>query len=151
MSENQLDHEDGPQGHDSHNHEDHGGFKTYMFVFGGLIVLTIMSFWIGNSDLKNQSPAAAWAGMMAVSCGKAMLVILFFMHLKWEANWKYVLTIPAMMMSIFLVLMLVPDVGMRTRRYSEERIIHAAESASHSHEHGGEHDENNDHSENAAH
>lgn len=151
MSENQSNHEGGPQGHDSHDHEDHGGFTTYMFVFGGLIVLTIMSFWIGNSDLKNQSPAAAWAGMMAVSCGKAMLVILFFMHLKWEANWKYVLTIPAMMMSIFLVLMLVPDVGMRTLRYSEERIIHAAESTLHIDDHGGEHDEANDHSEDAAH
>ncbi len=33
--------------------------------------------------------------MMAVSCTKAMLVILFFMHVKYEANWKYVLTIPA--------------------------------------------------------
>ena len=55
-----------------------------------------------------------------------MLVIMFFMHLKWEANWKYVLTIPSMMMSVFLVCMLVPDVGMRIKRYSEERIIHAA-------------------------
>ena len=33
--------------------------------------------------------------MMAVSCTKAMLVIMFFMHLLWEANWKWVLTIPA--------------------------------------------------------
>ena len=32
-----------------------------------------------------------------------MLVIMFFMHLMWEANWKYVLTIPASMMSIFLL------------------------------------------------
>ena len=53
--------------------------------------------------------------MMAVSCTKAMLVILFFMHVKYEANWKYVLTIPAGMMSMFLMLMLVPDVGMRMR------------------------------------
>ncbi len=33
--------------------------------------------------------------MMAVSCTKAMLVILFFMHVLYEANWKFVLTIPA--------------------------------------------------------
>ena len=51
--------------------------------------------------------------MMAVSCTKAMLVILFFMHVKYEANWKYVLTIPAAFMSIFLILALVPDVGLR--------------------------------------
>ena len=70
-----------------------------------------------------------WAMMMAVSCAKAMLVILFFMHMKWEANWKYVLTIPASMMSIFLLLMLVPDIGRRTDNYSEERWLHAAEPA----------------------
>ena len=64
--------------------------------------------------------------MMAVSCTKAMLVILFFMHVKYEANWKYVLTIPAGMMSIFLMLMLVPDVGMRLQHASEERMMHSA-------------------------
>jgi cytochrome c oxidase subunit 4 len=69
--------------------------------------------------------------MMAVSCTKAMLVIMFFMHLKWEANWKWVLTIPASFMSIFLLLMLVPDVGMRQNngyeRYSWERWLYAAD------------------------
>ena len=114
--------------HSSHDHEhSHGGVRTYMLVFLGLLVLTAISFWLGNSDLKNTMPASAWAGMMAVSSGKALLVILFFMHLKWEANWKYVLTIPAMMMSVFLVCMLIPDVGLRMKRYSEERIVRAAQ------------------------
>ena len=76
MSENQSDHANTEHGQDHEEH--HGGYKTYASVFVGLIVLTIISFWIGNSDIKNQSPAAAWAGMMAVSCAKAMLVILFF-------------------------------------------------------------------------
>jgi cytochrome c oxidase subunit IV len=121
--------------HDHDHEHSHGGFGTYMAVFGGLIVLTIISFWLGNSSLKETAPASAWAGMMAVSFGKAMLVILFFMHLKWEANWKYVLTIPAMMMSVFLVCMLIPDVGMRQLKYAEERIIHAAQ-AERAAEHG---------------
>ena len=69
---------------------------------------------------------ASRALMMAVSCTKAMLVIMFFMHLMWEANWKWVLTIPASFMSIFLMLMLVPDVGMRGRHASEERLKHMA-------------------------
>jgi cytochrome c oxidase subunit 4 len=67
-----------------------------------------------------------WAFMMAVSCTKAMLVILFFMHVWWEANWKYVLTIPAAMMALFLGIMLVPDVGMRNRMVSQERALHMA-------------------------
>jgi cytochrome c oxidase subunit 4 len=73
----------------------------------------------------------AWAFMMAVSCTKAMLVIMFFMHLLWEANWKWVLTVPASFMSLFLLLMLIPDVGMRQNtgyaRYSDERLYYAAE------------------------
>jgi cytochrome c oxidase subunit 4 len=117
-----------PASHPAHDQEHgHGNFGTYMAVFAGLLVLTGVSFWLGNSTIKATMPATAWAGMMAVSCGKAMLVIMFFMHLKWEANWKYVLTIPAMMMSVFLVCMLIPDVGMRQNRYSEERLIHAAQ------------------------
>jgi cytochrome c oxidase subunit IV len=83
---------------------------------------------VGNSEsLRHNSPGTMWAMMMAVSCAKAMLVILFFMHMLWEANWKYVLTIPASMMSVFLLLMLIPDIGRRTNRYSEERWLYAAE------------------------
>jgi cytochrome c oxidase subunit 4 len=69
--------------------------------------------------------------MMAVSCTKAMLVIMFFMHLLWEANWKWVLTIPASIMSVFLMFMLVPDIGWRKdngfARYSDERWLYAAD------------------------
>ena len=67
------------------------------------------------------------AFMMAVSCTKAMLVIMFFMHLKWEANWKWVLTVPASIMSAILIIALIPDVGMRMRHASHWRMIHAAE------------------------
>ena len=61
--------------------------------------------------------------MMAVSCAKASLVMLFFMHLKYEANWKYVLTIPAGIMAIFLMLALVPDVKWRYERIIGGREI----------------------------
>jgi len=51
------------------------------------------------------------------------------MHLKYEADWKYVLTIPASMMSVFLALALVPDIGMRVTgfyQYSPARNRAAA-------------------------
>jgi cytochrome c oxidase subunit 4 len=100
-------------------HHGHAGIAKYIYVFVALCILTTMSFWTSNMlpipwPFPHQ-PAIARTFMMAVSCTKAMLVILFFMHVKYEANWKYVLTIPAAMMSIFLMLMLVPDVGMRMR------------------------------------
>ena len=108
----------------------------YIYVFIALCLLTTVSFltytdfWRNHFDVR-----AGWFLMMAVSCCKAMLVILFFMHVKYEANWKYVLTIPTSIMSVFLVLALVPDVGLRNREaiggrnVSSERLQHMAEPA----------------------
>ncbi len=107
----------------------HGGIMQYLAVFAALCVLTGMSFFTYSSYWPF-SKEVAWAFMMAVSCTKAMLVIMFFMHLLWEANWKWVLTIPASCMSIFLLLMLVPDVGLRQDNgwawYSRDRWMFAA-------------------------
>lgn len=117
----------GEHGEHVEHAEDHGhhvSIWTFVGVFIALLVLTIISFATANLV---QPPQVAWAIMMAVSCAKALLVITFFMHLIWEASWKYVLTIPASIMSIFLVVMLVPDVGRRTSTYSEERWRFAAE------------------------
>ncbi len=117
-------------------HGSHGGNAKYFYVFFALCALTLMSFWTSGDLLIpwpfRGQPAVGRAFMMAVSCTKAMLVIMFFMHLKWEANWKYVLTIPAGMMSLFLMLMLVPDVGLRMNLRtgnagpSQERVARAA-------------------------
>src|SRR5688572_18008782 len=117
--------------HAGHGHEDHGGLMKYIYVFIALCVLTTVSFLTYTDFWRNQFDVrAGWFLMMAVSCSKAMLVILFFMHVKYEANWKYVLTIPASIMSVFLVLALVPDVGLRNqeaiggRDVAEERMEH---------------------------
>jgi cytochrome c oxidase subunit 4 len=133
----------------------HSGVGKYVAVFVALVILTAISFAVGNSEtLRHNSPGTMWAMMMAVSCCKAMLVILFFMHILWEANWKYVLTIPASMMSIFLLLMLIPDIGRRTEKYSEERWLYAPqpETAAEQEVHApGAQFEHNDHSDHAEH
>lgn len=113
-------------GHEEH----HGGLGTYLAVFLALCFLTSMSFLTFTSYWPwRDQPQVGWAFMMAVSCTKAMLVILFFMHVLWEANWKYVLTIPAAMMAVFLAIMLIPDIGMRNRMISQERAVHMARPA----------------------
>ncbi len=120
--------------HAAHPHAEHdlahGGLSKYLAVGGALAVLTLISFVVGgNKTLMQDAPLVGWVVMMAVSCAKALLVMLVFMHLIWESDWKYVLTIPASIMSLFLMLMLVPDIGLRTRHYSEERLLHAAQAA----------------------
>jgi cytochrome c oxidase subunit 4 len=124
-------------------HHAPGGLMKYLSVFVALCILTAISYAVGNSQsLRNNSPQVMWAMMMAVSCAKAMLVIMFFMHLMWEANWKYVLTIPATLMSLFLLLMLVPDIGRRTEKYANQRWLHApAPQATHAHSAGTSHDD----------
>jgi len=109
-------------GHASEAHGDHGGMGKYLAVFVALCVLTGASFFTYSSLWPfHRTPAVGWSFMMAVSCTKAALVMLFFMHLKWEANWKYVLTIPPAIMAIFIMLALVPDIGLRYRLASPER------------------------------
>ena len=104
---------------------DHGNRKPFFLaVFVMLCVLTGVSFWIANSHLM-QTPTTGWAAMVAVSVAKALLVILFFMHLWWEGKWKYVLTLPAMILGVVLVLLLVPDIGNRTHTWSKSRRIAA--------------------------
>jgi cytochrome c oxidase subunit 4 len=111
-------------------HDDHGGNAKYVKVFLALCVLTTMSFFTYSDAWPfHDTPAVGWAFMMCVSCCKALLVMLFFMHLKYEADWKYVLTIPASIMSVFLALALVPDIGMRVAgfyTYSPHRNEFAA-------------------------
>lgn len=115
--------------HDAAGHDGHDvGIAKYIYVFIALCILTSMSFFTYSSYWPfHAQPNIGRSFMMAVSCTKALLVILFFMHVKYEANWKYVLTIPAGFMSLFLLLMLVPDIGMRDRHVSEERRLHMAE------------------------
>ncbi len=115
--------------HEQHDDGHHGSnVGKFVMVFFALCILTTISFIVGNSEaLMQNTPAIGRFLMIAVSCAKALLVILFFMHLKWEANWKYVLTIPASMMSIFLLVMLTPDIGCRYSHYSEERLLFAAD------------------------
>ena len=112
-------------GHDQDH--GHGGVGKYIAVFFVLCILTTMSFFTYSAAWPwRDQPQVGWAFMLAVSCTKAMLVVLFFMHVWWEANWKYVLTIPAAMMAMFLVIMLIPDIGLRNRMVSQERALHMA-------------------------
>jgi cytochrome c oxidase subunit 4 len=115
--------------HGAHGHDVHvTPTRHYIYVFLALCFLTTLSFCTYFDWWRSIfTPAESRMLMMAVSCSKALLVILFFMHILWEANWKYVLTIPAAIMSMFLILMLIPDVGNRMRHQSDERKFNAAE------------------------
>ena len=118
------------QEHNSENHDDHDHGRTYIQVFIGLLICTGISAGIGwmiSKEMFVGKELLGWGIMLSVSCVKAFLVITFFMHLKWEKGmWKWMLTMPASIMSLFLMVMLVPDIGRRTHYYTDERLDRAA-------------------------
>ena len=122
------DHDTNAEHHD--DHDDHDHLPTFIRVFVGLLIYTAISTVVGfmiSWGWFEGNELSGWGIMLTVSCVKAFLVITFFLHLKWEVGtWKWVLTIPASIMSMFLIVMLVPDVGLRTNHYTDERTDRAA-------------------------
>ena len=53
------------------------------------------------------------AGLLVLAGIKAGLVGWYFMHLKFEGKWVYLLIVPAIILATVLVLALVPDQAMR--------------------------------------
>lgn len=95
--------------------------RVFMRVFIALCGLTLISVLVAWIQIF-PSAAANRVVFIGLAIAKASLVICYFMHLRWERYWKYVLTIPALAMGFALGLSLLPDVGMRSNHYSDERI-----------------------------
>jgi cytochrome c oxidase subunit 4 len=85
---------------------------NYMLVFWLLVILTGASFvtYFASGVI---SDAAIILFVMLVAVCKASLVAMFFMHLKFEGPWKYVVLVPAGLLLALLVIALIPDVGLR--------------------------------------
>jgi cytochrome c oxidase subunit IV len=102
------------------NEPSHGG--RWFVVFAVLCALTAVSFWVANSQLMTENRFLGQVLMLAISCGKALIVVLCFMHLWWERAWKFAVTIPALIIAVVLTISLIPDVGYRGIRYSSVRL-----------------------------
>ena len=50
--------------------------------------------------------------VLAVATAKALFVMMYFMHLKFEVNWKYVLLAPTTILAIGVPLAIIPDIGL---------------------------------------
>jgi cytochrome c oxidase subunit 4 len=54
----------------------------YAYVFGALMVLTLVTTWVGTMDLGRLNVIAA----LGIAVVKASLVVLFFMHIYWSSK-----------------------------------------------------------------
>jgi cytochrome c oxidase subunit 4 len=85
--------------------------STYMRVFVVLLVFTILEYFYAM--LAQAHFGALVLGLMALALTKATLVGMYFMHLKFEGRWVYLMLVPACVLAIGMILALYPDIGTR--------------------------------------
>ena len=89
-------------------------FRTYIYVFYALCVLTATSF-LANL-LLGQGHASMWI-IMAVSVVKATLVAMIFMHLNFDWPKVYCIIIPVCVMGVMMMIVLLPDIVLSWHHY----------------------------------
>src|SRR5262245_61349483 len=108
----------------THDGEHHGpGFAAYMAVAAALSVATISSFFF-NALAQNESIShfASFVLILSVAIFKATLVVLIFMHLKWDWRFLYFLLIPTFILGVMMMVVLMPDVLLGAGRDAAEQM-----------------------------
>ena len=136
-------------GHGDHEHHD----VKYVYVFVALCIFTALA--VLTDSLKGIPYPVKVVLVMSISTAKALSVMLFFMHLKFEGKWKYILLGPTIVLSIGLPFALWPDIGVRYYISAvpqdddyDQAMAHHASHAEHDeteHAEGGHVDESGDH------
>ncbi len=93
--------------HDHDSEHSHGA--TYFKVFIALCIFTAVSVLADLVHLPNRGMLIAI--VLAVATAKALCVMMYFMHLKFERAWKYLLLAPTIILAMALPLSLRPDIG----------------------------------------
>ena len=102
----------------------------YRNVLLSLLVLTGLT--VGASQIDLGTATNLVLGLL-IACIKASLVVLFFMHLKYEARWWAGIVIIPLVLVMIIIFANFPDTGMNGdfTTPAVERIPHAGESSSH--------------------
>ncbi len=93
---------------EEHQQEAHA---PYLLVFFWLAILTGVEYFYA-AGLKDFF-VILLGGLLALAGVKAGLVGWYFMHLKFEGSWVYLLIVPAIILATILVLALIPDQAMK--------------------------------------
>src|SRR5437016_13387899 len=94
-------------------HEAHPAHFNCWIIFILLCILTGVS-WLADkmADWRflNKGVFLTFV-VLAVACAKALFVMLYFMHLKFEGKWKFVLLAPTIILAMAIPAALMPDIG----------------------------------------
>lgn len=92
-------------------------YVKYSTIFYALCVCTVLSIIFDILDLKEKDVVGIKGFILlaflvlAVACAKALFVMIYFMHLKFEGKWKYVLLSPTIILAMGLTIAMTPDIG----------------------------------------
>lgn len=122
-----------------HAHDESHPHVNYLLIFVGLCICTALSVVF---DVVEMTPALVVFAVLAVAVAKASLVMTFFMHLKFEGRWKYIILLPTSILGVGLMVALAPDMAMHYYRYDvmQSNIVapRAEHGAGHEAEEGAE-------------
>jgi cytochrome c oxidase subunit IV len=95
---------------DSHHaYAEHAPRVNYQWIFVLLCVCTVVSVIFDLLPLNRRTVAVL---VLAVAVAKAQFVMRYFMHLKFEGKWKFVLLLPTAILACGIPLALAPDIGL---------------------------------------
>ena len=103
---------------EEHQQESHA---PYLLVWLWLAVLTGVEY-VYAAKLADFF-VILLAGLLVLAGIKAGLVGWYFMHLKFEGKWVYLLIVPAIVLAAILVLALVPDQAMKPMDTDVEETV----------------------------
>jgi cytochrome c oxidase subunit IV len=89
--------------------EHHAPHVNSFAIFIALCVCTAVSVVFDLVPMNRRLVAVL---VLAVAIAKAQFVMRYFMHLKFEGRWKYVLLLPTAILAVGLPLALAPDIAM---------------------------------------
>ena len=97
----------------SHGHADHGAHPhvNYFAIFIALCVCTGISILLDLFEVHSLRYVIAFL-VLSVAVAKALFVLTYFMHLKFEGNWKFIILMPTTILAIGLMVALTPDIGL---------------------------------------
>jgi caa(3)-type oxidase subunit IV len=87
--------------------------RAYLVIFGALAVFTLISFvanYAAHPEVGWITPYASFAIILIVAVVKAVLVAMFFMHLKWDWSRVYFMIVPVLILGTMMMFVLLPDI-----------------------------------------
>jgi len=84
--------------------------KTYILVFLALVVLTLATTEVARVDLGLLNPLVA----MLIAAVKTILVVLFFMHMKWSTYRSRVVAASGLLWLLVMIMLTLSDYRTRS-------------------------------------